>query len=298
MKVLVTGANGLLGQHLVKQLLEGPDVVIATGRGASRLPFDVSRRFRYYETDISDEIGLYEVMNIEKPECVVHAAAMTQVDECELQREKCERINVQGTANVVSLAEETARFLIYVSTDFVFDGRQGDYREEDALNPLSWYGFTKMQAESIVQTAEIPWAIVRTCLVYGKADGSTRSNIVSWVKQSLEQGKPIKVVADQWRTPTYVEDLARGIRLIIEKQATGIYHLSGRDKLSPYEMALQTAERFHLDKGLIERVDARTFVQPGRRPPKTGFVIEKAQRELGYEPLSFAEGMDHMFRGE
>lgn len=295
MKILLTGANGLLGQHLVKLLLEKGYTVIATGKGLSRLPFDLSGQYRYYEADITDEMDMYAVMQNEKPDVVIHAAAMTQVDDCELHPEKCERVNVYGTANVAALAEEFARFLIYISTDFVFDGEQGDYREEDELKPVSWYGFTKMQAESIVQTSRIPWSIVRTCLVYGNILQGTRNNIISWVKQNLEQQKPIRVVSDQWRTPTYVEDLAKGILLIIEKQATGIYHLSGSEKMTPYDIALHTADKFRLDKGLIEKVDAANFTQPGRRPPKTGFVIEKAKRELGYEPLSFTEGVNRMF---
>jgi dTDP-4-dehydrorhamnose reductase len=129
--------------------------------------------------------------------------------------------------------------------------------------------------------------------VYGNTPGG-RPNIISWVKQSLEAGKPIKVVSDQWRTPTYVEDLARGILLLIQKNATGIYHLSGRDTLSPYGMALETAALAGLDASLIERVDAATFSQPAKRPPVTGFDITKAVTELGYDPLSFAEGLRRM----
>ena len=230
-------------------------------------------------------------MSSEQPEVVVHAAAMTQVDVCEQQPELCEKVNVQGTAEILVEAEAYSRHFIYISTDFVFDGVAGNYSEEDELQPVNWYGFTKMQAEAIAQTSTVPWAIVRTCLVYGNVLQGTRPNIITWVKDSLEQGKPIKVVNDQWRTPTHVTDLAKGILLIIEQQATGIYHISGKDTLTPYEMALQTAAAFRLDATLIEKVTADTFTQPGRRPPKTGFNIEKAQKQLGYAPLSFAEGL-------
>ena len=291
MKVLITGANGLLGQHLIKLLLENNYQVVATGRGEPRLPFEPSASFVYHSMDITNAMQTFGVMRSEKPDVVVHAAAMTQVDDCELNPQQCERINVQGTSQILTDAETFSSHFIYVSTDFVFDGEKGNYSEEDETLPVSLYGFTKMQAEAMVQTSDIPFAIVRTCLVYGNVLMGTRSNIITWVKESLKQGKKIKVVTDQMRTPTYVEDLAKGILLIIQKKAEGIFHISGKDWLSPYDMAIKTAEWFKLDKYLIEKTDTANFKQPGRRPLKTGFVIEKARKELGYEPMSFDEAL-------
>lgn len=296
MKILVTGANGLLGQHLVKQLLEKGFQVVATGKGEARIRLEgYDDLYQWWPLDITDPVQVQRVMASTKPEVVVHAAAMTQVDECELHPEQCERTNVNGTSQILVDAEEYSSHFIYISTDFVFDGETGHYKEEDDLKPLSYYGFTKMQAEAITETSTIPWSIVRTCLVYGNTLQGTRSNIITWVKSSLEQGKNIKVVSDQWRTPTYVEDLAKGIVLIIEQKAEGIFHISGKDLLTPYDIALHTAGLFQLDKSLIEKVDAATFTQPGKRPPKTGFVIDKARTVLGYEPLTFEEGLKKMF---
>ncbi|WP_207510765.1 SDR family oxidoreductase [Longitalea luteola] len=291
MKILITGANGLLGQHLTKLLLSKNYQVVATSRGESRLPFEPSGNYTYHSMDVADGFQTAAVMSLEKPDVVVHAAAMTQVDECELRPQQCERINVQGTSQILTDAETFSSHFIYISTDFVFDGEKGNYAEEDDPRPISLYGFSKLQAESMVQTCEIPFAIVRTCLVYGNLLKGTRSNIVSWVKESLEAGKTIQVVSDQLRTPTYVEDLAKGIALIIEKKATGIFHISGKDWLTPYDIAIRTANKFNLDASRIVKVDASTFTQPGRRPLKTGFVIEKARKELGYEPMSFDEGL-------
>jgi dTDP-4-dehydrorhamnose reductase len=244
--------------------------------------------------DVANALETFYVMDLEKPDVVVHAAAMTQVDDCELRPQQCERINVQGTSQILTDAETFSSHFIYISTDFVFDGEKGSYTEEEDTKPISLYGFSKLQAESMVQTSTIPFAIVRTCLVYGNLLKGTRSNIVSWVKESLEQGKTIQVVSDQLRTPTYVEDLAKGIALIIEKKATGIYHISGKDWLTPYDIAIKTAQKFQLDVTKIIKVDASTFKQPGRRPLKTGFVIEKARKELGYEPISFDKGLELM----
>lgn len=298
MKVLVTGANGLLGQHLIKQLLDEQYHVLAVGRGESRLPFSNSDTYRYFDVDITDAFRLNLLMKTEKPEIVVHAAAMTQVDQCELNQEDCSRVNVEGTANVVMEAEEHSRFLVYVSTDFVFDGERGNYNEDDDLNPVNWYGFTKMQAESIIETCEMPWSIVRTCLVYGNVLKGTRSNIISWVRDSIQAGKDIKVVADQVRTPTYVGDLARGIILIIRKSATGVFHISGKDVLTPYDIAVKTAELFDLDQTRMSKADQHSFSQPGRRPLKTGFDISKARTELGFEPISFDEAIREMYATE
>lgn len=295
MKVLITGANGLLGQHLIKILLEKNYEVFATGRGAPRISFEEYKGYAYHEMDIADGNSVSRTMSELKPAVVIHAAAMTQVDDCELNPQQCERINVQGTANVLMEAEQFASHFIYISTDFVFDGEKGNYTEEDDLKPISYYGFTKMQAEGIVQTSDIPWSIVRTCLVYGNVLQGTRSNIISWVRDNLQQERDIRVVSDQLRTPTFVEDLAKGILLIIEKKAEGIFHLSGKDMLSPYDMAMQTAALLQLNAKHIEKVDASTFKQPGKRPPKTGFIIEKARNELGYEPLSFEEGLKKLF---
>jgi dTDP-4-dehydrorhamnose reductase len=291
MKILITGANGLLGQHLVKTLLEKNYQVFATGKGQERITVENNDRYQYHEMDIADANAVNGVLQAIQPDVVVHAAAMTQVDDCELNPQQCERTNVQGTANVLMEAELHCKHFIYISTDFVFDGADGNYSEDDDLKPISYYGFTKMQAEAIAQTSDIPWSIVRTCLVYGNVLHGTRSNIISWVRDNLQQEKNIRVVADQYRTPTYVEDLAKGIALIIGKKAEGIYHLSGKDLLTPYDMAIKTAEFLKLNAGFIEKVDASTFTQPGKRPPKTGFNIEKARRELGYEPLSFEEAL-------
>lgn len=282
-----------MGQHLVDVLLRNGYPVIATGRGPCRLPFtaSVDRLFSYHEADLTSSYAMENILTTKQPDVVVHAGAMTQVDDCEKQQNVCFEVNVQATAHLLLLAEQYAKHFIFISTDFVFNGEAGNYREDDMPKPVSWYGFTKVQAESTVETSEIPWCIVRTCLVYGNTLAGTRNNIINWVKENLEQGREIKVVSDQVRTPTYVEDLATGVMLIIRKKATGIFHISGKDVLTPYDMALATADHLHLDKQLIKRVDASIFSQPAKRPLKTGFNISKAREELGFEPVSFQEGM-------
>jgi dTDP-4-dehydrorhamnose reductase len=295
MKILVTGANGLLGQHLVKVLTDAGHAVIATGMGDSRLPAGGEGACRYYPADITGKQALHAIMRLEKPSVIVHAAAMTQVDECETRRDQSFAVNVLGTGNMLAAAERTGSHFIYISTDFVFDGVKGKYSEGDVKRPVNWYGVTKMQAERNVEKSCVPWAIVRTGLVYGRPLRGARSNIVTWVKESLENGRKIKVVSDQVRTPTYVEDLARGILLIADRRAVGAFHIAGTDILTPHEVAMKTAGLFGLDTGLIEKVDAASFSQPGARPPITDLLIARARQELGYEPLPFEQGLEKMF---
>ena len=295
MKILITGANGLLGQHLVKLLLDATaHDIIATGKGDPRYVVQNSR-LHYYALDITDGMAVHSLFEKLLPDTIVHCAALTQADECELNPIKAWEINVTATRFIVEAAKKINAFLIFISTDFVFDGINGPYKETDTVNPVSYYGSTKVAAEKSVAESGLPYAIARTCLLYGNIFVGTRNNVISWVKENLEQVNKIKVVSDQWRTPTYVEDLAKGILLIAEKKAVGLFHISGKDFLSPYDMAMATAAYLNLDASLIEKVDASVFTQPAKRPVTTGFIIDKAKNELGYEPLSFREGMMKMY---
>ncbi len=292
-KVLITGANGLLGQKLVALLLaEGEFAVLATGRGPSRMVVpDASVPYAYHALDIANGAAVQTKFAEWQPDLVVNTAAMTHVDQCEQDPAGCHEANVTAVAHLVAACEAQGAFLLHLSTDFIFDGTSGPYDETDVPNPLSHYGQSKLDAERLVTASTLRWAIARTVLVYGIAPGLSRSNIVLWVKNSLEAGKPIRVVDDQFRSPTLAEDLAIGCRLILQREATGIFNISGPDFLTPYEMALQTADYFGLDRGLITRTDSTQFTQPARRPPRTGFVLDKARRELAYAPRSFEAGI-------
>lgn len=293
MKVLLTGANGLLGQELVALLLKNNYHVIAASKGSSRIDFG-GHNFVYQELDITDGAATYAALQNHKPTVVIHAAAMTQVDDCELNKIDCYNVNVTATRFLIGAAREISARLLYISTDFIFDGSSGPYKEDDEPKPVNYYGSTKLSAETEVIESGLDWSIVRTVLVIGNARG-TRSNIISWVRDKLTKGEKIKVVDDQFRTPTFTEDLAKGILLVIEKNGKGIYHISGKDFLTPYQIALKTADHFGLDKNLIEKADVASFSQPAVRPPRTGFHIEKARKDLGYEPLSFDEALKKFF---
>ena len=288
MKVLITGANGLLGQKLVDLLKQQGVDFLATSQGASRI---VTPGINYHSLDIRDPEEVNTVIAEYKPSVVINTAAMTQVDQCETDRKKCWNLNVTAVAHLVEACDENGTHLVHLSTDFIFDGKNGPYREDDEPNPINFYGESKLAAERLLVGSSIQWSIVRTILVYGTTQGPSRSNIILWVKSNLESGKSIQVVDDQFRTPTLVEDLAIGCYQVAKKSASGIYHISGKDMLTPYDMAILTAEHYSLDKSLINRTTSDVFKQPAARPMRTGFIIEKAQTDLGYEPRSFEAGL-------
>ncbi len=288
-RVLVTGSNGLLGQKLTVLLDNDPEIdVVATARGTLNYPLSSGS---FDKLDVTQREAVDHVITTHKPDVVIHTAAMTQVDQCETEQERCWLNNVTAVEHVVKACEKTTSHLIHISTDFIFDGTYGPLDETAKPNPLSYYGKSKLAGEEIVQKGSVNWSILRTVLVYGITQDMSRSNIVLWVKKSLEEGKTIHVVNDQWRTPTLAEDLAMGCLLTARKKAKGIYHVSGDEIMTPHDIAIRTAEFFQLDKSLIKVTDSTHFRQPAPRPPKTGFIIEKAKRELGYKPRSFVEGL-------
>lgn len=291
MKILITGANGLLGQKLVELIInEGQHELVATARGANRLPFDINK-YTYETLDITDQSQVNAVISKHKPDAVIHTAAMTNVDQCESEREGCWDLNVNAVQYITEACEAAKSFLLHLSTDFIFDGEDGPYDEEGEANPISYYGESKLAAEHIITKSQLDWAIARTVLVYGIAHDMSRTNIVLWVKKSLEEAKEIKVVDDQLRSPTLAEDLAKGCLLITEQKAKGVFNISGSDLLTPYEMAIKTAHFFNLSTATMQKADSSTFTQPAKRPPKTGLLIEKARNILGYEPHTFDEGI-------
>lgn len=296
MRVLVTGANGFLGHTLTDLLSSKGYEVIATGVGNCRLPFADRPLLHYEEMNFTIPERVRFVFEKFRPDAVVHAGAQSKPDYCEMHRNLAYETNVEGTRHLLAASAITGSFFIFLSTDFIFDGERGMYREEDEPAPVNYYGITKLMAEKEVMAYQHEWAIVRTVLVYGKPLPG-RPTLLGIVKDKLAKGEAYSVVNDQVRTPTHVEDLAKGILSIIDKKAPGIFHLSGKDILTPYEMACLAAEQLGLDSSLLRKVTAAVFSEPAKRPQKTGFVIEKAMKELGYQPVTFAEGLRKSFPG-
>lgn len=290
MKILVTGSNGLLGQKLVLKLAKDPRVeLIATSRGENRLK--EATGYTYRPLDITNKNEVANLVAEVKPEVIINTAAMTNVDACEAEKEDCDKLNVDAVQYLVEACIENHVHLVHLSTDFIFDGENGPYDEDAEPNPLSYYGRSKLTAEEIIKKSGVKAAILRTVLVYGIAEDMSRSNIVLWAKGALEKGKEINVVDDQFRSPTLAEDLADGCILAAKKKATGVYNISGKDQMSVLQIVEAVADHWKLDKSIINPISSTTLNQAAKRPPVTGFILDKAKRELGYQPHSFSEGL-------
>lgn len=287
---MVTGSNGLLGQKLIHALVQRSDVeLIATARGANRL--QAQDGYTYYSLDVCDQSQVLDLCLAVRPDAIIHTAAMTQVDDCEDQQEACWQLNVRAVDYLIQAADAINAHLVHLSTDFIFDGAAGPYDELADANPLSFYGKSKLAAEKLLLDSSISYAILRTVLVYGVAEDMSRSNIVLWAKSALEKGQPLRIVSDQFRTPTLAEDLATGCILAATQRAQGIYNISGKDQMSVLELVKRVAAYFNLPTDQISEVSTDELNQKARRPKITGFVLDKARRELGYDPHSFEEGI-------
>ncbi|RPD51703.1 SDR family oxidoreductase [Paracnuella aquatica] len=292
--VLITGANGFVGHYLAAKLLRCQYKVIATAKGEQRLSIN-HPQFFFQNLDITDEQAVAAVTQRWKPHVVVHCAAMTKPDECELNKEAAWQVNVTGTEQLLqSAANNGSPHFVHLSTDFVFAGDTITYNEEDEAAPVNYYGVTKWEAEQKVRQYRGNWTIVRPILIYGHPQAG-RSNLLTVVADALKASKEVKLFTDQQRRPTYVEDLVWGLEKIISQGVEGVFHFSGKDTLSPYDMGKRVAEYLSLDADLVLPVTASQFQQPARRPPQTIFDLQKVTNEFGYKPTPFAEGLRKTF---
>ncbi len=288
--ILVTGSNGLLGQKLTDLYLKNSNIhLVATGVGSNRHP--IKEGYHYEEMDITNDEQVTSIIAKYKPSVVIHTAAMTQVDDCEFQKESCVKLNIDAVRNLAILSANYDFHLVHLSTDFIFDGTHPMYTEEDEARPLSYYGWSKLEAERMVLEYAPKYSILRTILVYGQVSDMSRSNIILWAYNTLRDGKKAKVVDDQYRTPTLAEDLAMGCFLAAEKKVNGIFNIAGKDYLSIIELVKKVSEMFGFSMETIETVSSNTLNQPAKRPPITGLNITKARKVLGYEPHTLEEGI-------
>ncbi|MBL0232505.1 MAG: SDR family oxidoreductase [Chitinophagaceae bacterium] len=293
MKILLTGANGFVGAWLAAALLDQGEELLATGSGDCRLPFTDHPLFHYLSMELKDPASIKTTCEGFCPELIIHSGAMSRPDECELNPELAYSVNVNGTRCLLEQAERVKSRFIFLSTDFVFDGLSGPFKEDDQQAPVNYYGQTKYEAEKSVMGYGHDWAIVRTILVYGNPI-VPRSYLLSIVEGKLKKGESYSLVNDQFRTPTYVKDLVSGIIAIVNKNAKGIFHLSGEDRMTPYEMGMELAKLKGLDTTLLKAVTAEIFKEPALRPKSTSFMLDKAKNELDYQPHSFNSALREM----
>ena len=292
MRIIITGSNGFLGQHLTDFLSKQGFEVIALSRGGNQNR--ITPQLKYIGIDLIDSAGVNAVIEQIKPNVIIHNAAMSKPDVCHNNQEECRLQNVEATSYLLNAAAPFNPYFLYVSTDFVF-GEDGPHAESETPAPLNYYGQTKLMAEQLVRQSGLAYGIMRPVFIYGPVYENMRPTFLHWVSNSLKQNKNIKVVNDQKRTPTYVYDICKGILAMIEKKVIGDFHLAGKDMISPYQMAVAVAETLKLDANLIEPVTSETFPEPVIRAKNSGLKIDKARKILGYEPISFKEGIKRTF---
>ncbi len=291
MRILITGSNGLLGQKIVQQLKKRNIEFLATSKGENRNPD--CEESKYISMDICSEEEIAQVFTSFLPTHVIHTAAMTNVDACELNPDNCFETNALATKKLFNGAKKIGAHFQLLSTDFIFDGEKGNYKEEDEPNPLSAYAKSKVDAERFLITDSYTnYSIVRTIIVYGIGNNLSRTNIVCWAKEALSKGQEMRIIDDQFRAPTWADDLAWACIRICELDKKGIYHISGPETMSIFEVVERVARYFGLSTESLVRTDSSTLNQPARRPPKTGFDLTKSRNELGYNPKTLEETLD------
>ena len=292
-KIIIIGANGFVGRRILLHLLaENQYDLTAVSLHADICPTD---GYSFVEADIQDTERINQLILSIQPDVVINTSAISTPDYCEVHREEAYAINVQATASLAQICQETGARFIHLSTDFVFDGFENHLHTEEApTNPVNYYGKTKQQSEEQIQKICTNYAIVRVVVVYGKPLAGQHGNICLLVKNRLQSGQEIRVVSDQWRTPTWVGDIAEGVKRLIHYPNSGIYHLSGAEYLSIAELAYRVADHFHLDRSLIHPVTTEEMQEKTPRPRFSGLDIEKARKEIDYQPHSIEFGLSEL----
>lgn len=288
-KILLTGSNGFLGQHIAK-IAKSDETVHLTGWSRSKAIHDYCDDFEQIN------LGLAQITSniISDFDVVIHTAAISHVDYCEENRDEAFLLNTETTRQLASACNESHTHLVHISTDFVFPGENKIVNETDNTNPVNYYGRTKEMAELFVKDILPTSTIIRPVLIFGNTLSGTRSNLVLWAKKSLEEKKAIQVTDDHFRTATYVEDLAELCLNAAQNPHPGIFHAAGNNYMSVYEMTMEVAAHFNLNKNLISPVNASQLNASGNRPPCTHFHSHKAQAIFGFKSRNFSEALKLM----
>jgi len=285
-KVLITGGSGLLGSNLVKLMEDKFEVHTIVHEHPMKF-----KTCQVHNLDITQGNNLLKTIKKISPQCIIHTAALTNVDYCETHRDKTWKINVRGTRNVAAAADKTNSKIIYISTDSVFDGKKGMYTEEDPPNPLNYYALTKLEGEKIVLKTVAPYVIIRTN-IYGW-NAQKKLSIAEWMLNTLLEKKKITLFSDVFFTPILVNNLSDVITKILEKDICGLFHVAGSERCSKFQFGLVLAEVFDLDKNLIEPIPVSDKNLVAERPKDPSLSVEKIKREVKIRLLNVREGLEN-----
>jgi dTDP-4-dehydrorhamnose reductase len=284
-RIIITGAAGLLGQHLVRRLAHKHHL-LCVDRADN--PFEKNINIDYFQADFTDFEAIRGELKNFDCDLIFNCIALSDVDACETHKDLAEELNFELVNRLLGVPFKK---LIHFSSDYVFDGKNGPYGEDDVPEPINYYGATKLHSENILQNSGLNYLIIRTNVLYGNAK-NVRLNFVAWVMASLESGETIKVVDDQYNNPTLADNLAEASIEAAFKDITGILHIAGAEYLSRYEMALRIARMFDYSSNLIIKVTTESIGQRARRPSRGGLKIDKAKTLLKTKLLNFDQGLN------
>lgn len=284
-RVLILGSNGKLGQRVSRMLMEPGNYELFAASAEEKSEIE---NIEYESIDISKRNSVKSLFHKFFPDVVINAAGMTNVDLCETNKELCWNTNVKGTENIAMSSWAIDALLIHISSDYIFDGKEGPYSEEDIPHPISYYGRSKLAAENSLRTSGARYVILRTNVLYGRVKNN-KPDFVSWVVENLSKGKEIRIVTDQINNPTFIDDLSEVILRCTEKSVEGIFNIGGPELLTRFDFCLRIADYFNLDKNLILPITTAELKQAAPRPLKSGLICGKAERELDFKSSGIEE---------
>jgi dTDP-4-dehydrorhamnose reductase len=286
MRILVTGVHGFLGRTLLglREEIEWS----GCGRGTAAVAGGP-----YYQIDWENSAAVVDLVAALRPDWVINTAALTNVDQCEEDRNLARKANLDLVDCLVLACRQADAGLVQLSTDYVFDGKSGPYTERDRPHPLSHYGRLKLDSERLVLGRLDRSIVVRTLWLYGYVPG-VGSNFVTWALGALHQGESLRVFADQWGNPTYVHDLARILVELCRRDARGLLHMGGATFMTRYELVHDLARFFDLDEGRVEPVSTAEAGLRAVRPLRSGLRTDALEAALRCRPMGFSEGLKHM----
>jgi len=284
LKLLVTGAGGLLGSAVAKIASDRHTVFSGFRRRAPKFGNPVLM-------DLLNLERVHRVVLTLKPDAIIHAAALTDVDKCEAEKRVATKVNYEATKTISAAAARTGAYLLYVSTDAVFDGERGMYRETDRPNPINHYGLTKLMGEEAVGAARGKSCIARSSVIYGSKPAALKDNFAVWLIEKLTAGQSANIVTDQFVSPSLNSNVAEMTLELTERSLTGIYHTSGCSRVSRYDFAEALAATFGLDASLIRAVRMNDMKWTARRPRDSSLDVRKATSSLNHVPLLLGDSL-------
>jgi len=283
LKFLVTGSAGLVGQQVVKDLSKSNQVFSCYNESKPEYGDSVKMDLKNYEM-------ISSVLTEIKPDVVIHLGAMTGVDLCEKEKTSASEINTKATEIIAKECSKLNSFLVYVSTDYVFDGNFGMYKEDDVANPLGFYGKSKLEGEKAVQNFSTNWCIARTSTPFGLHP--TKKSFPMWVIENLQKQKQIDVLIDQFTSPTYIPNLSRMLIEISERRITGVIHAAGASKISRYQMASMVSDKLNLDGTLLKQISINKMKWVAQRPKDSSLDVSRASSILNEKPQKIDQSLN------